>query len=344
MSTQIALLLGQDGIINGAIYALLALSILLVFSVTRIMFIPQGEFVSFAALTMASFQMGRPVYVGFLVFGLAALGFLLDIADDRSRGGWRATRSGGGFLLYAVVVTGFTYLVPLKEAGQLAQIAATLLLIVPLGPLFYRVFFQPIAAQSPLVLLIVAIAVHVALVGVGLLLFGADGGRTEPFSSTIFRLGPAIIRSQTLWVIGLSIVTIVALALFFGRTLYGKALRATAIDRMGAELMGISPNFAGKLTLGLAALIGALSGILIAPITTFYYDTGFIIGLKGFVGAVMGGLVSYPLAAVGSLIIGQVESFSTFWASTYKEVIVFTLILPVLLYLSLSHKTKEDSE
>lgn len=344
MSTQIALLLGQDGIINGAIYALLALSILLVFSVTRIMFIPQGEFVSFAALTMASFQMGRPVYVGFLVFGLAALGFLLDIADDRSRGGWRATRSGAGFLLYAVVVTGFTYLVPLKEAGQLAQIAATLLLIVPLGPLFYRVFFQPIAAQSPLVLLIVAIAVHVALVGVGLLLFGADGGRTEPFSSTIFRLGPAIIRSQTLWVIGLSIVTIVALALFFGRTLYGKALRATAIDRMGAELMGISPNFAGKLTLGLAALIGALSGILIAPITTFYYDTGFIIGLKGFVGAVMGGLVSYPLAAVGSLIIGQVESFSTFWASTYKEVIVFTLILPVLLYLSLSHKTKEDSE
>lgn len=344
MSTQIALLLGQDGIINGAIYALLALSILLVFSVTRIMFIPQGEFVSFAALTMASFQLGRPVYAGFLVVGLAGFGLLMDIADDRSRGGWRATRSGIGFLVYALAVTAFTFLVPLKGAGQLVQIAATLLLVVPLGPLFYRVFFQPIAAQSPLVLMIVAIAVHVALVGVGLLLFGADGGRTKPFSSTIFRLGPAMIRSQTLWVIGLSVVAIAALALFFGRTLYGKALRATAIDRMGAELMGISPNFAGKLTLGLAALIGALSGILIAPITTFYYDTGFIIGLKGFVGAVMGGLVSYPLAAVGSLIIGQVESFSTFWASTYKEVIVFTLILPVLLYLSLSHKTKEDSE
>ncbi len=344
MSTQIALLLGQDGIINGAIYALLALSILLVFSVTRIMFIPQGEFVSFSALTMAAFQTGRPAYAGFLVLGLAVIGLLMDVADDRSRGGWRATRSGAGFLLYALAVTAFTYLVPMKGAGQLAQIALTLLLVVPLGPLFYRVFFQPIAAQSPLVLLIVAIAVHVALVGVGLLMFGAEGGRTKPFSSTVFRLGPAIIRSQTLWVIGLSIVAIVALALFFGRTLYGKALRATAIDRMGAELMGISPNFAGKLTLGLAALIGALSGILIAPITTFYYDTGFIIGLKGFVGAVMGGLVSYPLAAVGSLIIGQVESFSTFWASTYKEVIVFTLILPVLLYLSLSHKTKEDSE
>lgn len=344
MSTQIALLLGQDGIINGAIYALLALSILLVFSVTRIMFIPQGEFVSFAALTMAAFQTGRPVYAGFLVLGLAAIGLAMDVADDRSRGGWRATRSGLGFLIYGAVVTAATFLVPMKGMGQIPQIAATLLLIVPMGPLFYRVFFQPIAAQSPLVLLIVSIAVHVALVGVGLLLFGADGGRTEPFSSSIFRLGPAIIRSQTLWVIGLSIVAIIALAIFFGRTLYGKALRATAIDRMGAELMGISPNFAGKLTLGLAALIGALSGILIAPITTFYYDTGFLIGLKGFVGAVMGGLVSYPLAAVGSLLIGQVESFSTFWASTYKEVIVFTLILPVLLYLSLAHKTKEDSE
>ena len=344
MSTQIALLLGQDGIINGAIYALLALSILLVFSVTRIMFIPQGEFVSFSALTMAAMQTGRPVLAGFLVLGLAAVGLVMDIAEDRSRGGWRATRAGLGFLVYALAITAFTWAVPMKGAGQLAQIALTLLLIVPMGPLFYRVFFQPIAAQSPLVLMIVAIAVHVAMVGVGLLLFGAEGGRTEPFSSSMFRLGPAIIRSQTLWVIGLSIVAIVALALFFGRTLYGKALRATAIDRMGAELMGISPNFAGKLTLGLAALIGALSGILIAPITTFYYDTGFIIGLKGFVGAVMGGLVSYPLAAIGSLIIGQVESFSTFWASSYKEVIVFTLILPVLLYLSLSHKTKEDSE
>ena len=82
---------------------------------------------------------------------------------------------------------------------------------------------------------------------------------------------------------------IVILALFFGRTIYGKALRATAMNRTGARLMGISTVMAGKLSFLLAALIGAFSGILIAPITTIYYDTGFLIGLKGFVGAIVGG-------------------------------------------------------
>jgi hypothetical protein len=74
-----------------------------------------------------------------------------------------------------------------------------------------------------------------------------------------------------------------------------------------------------------------LSGILIAPITTVYYDTGFLIGLKGFVGAIIGGLASYPLAAFGAVLVGLLESFASFWASAFKEVLVFTLIIPVLL-------------
>lgn len=140
-----------------------------------------------------------------------------------------------------------------------------------------------------------------------------------------------------------SIVLIVALYQFFGRTLYGKALRATAINRNGARLMGISPALAGKLTFFLAALIGALSGVLIAPLTTIYYDTGFLIGLKGFVGAIIGGLGSYPIAAAGAVMVGLLEAFSSFWASAYKEVIVFTLIIPVLVWRSLSsHHVEED--
>ena len=90
--------------------------------------------------------------------------------------------------------------------------------------------------------------------------------------------------------------------------------------------------------------MGVLSGILIAPITTVYYDSGFLIGLKGFVGAIIGGLGSYPVAAAGALLVGLLESYSSFWASAFKEVIVFTLVIPVLLWRSLMSAHSEDEE
>jgi branched-chain amino acid transport system permease protein len=101
---------------------------------------------------------------------------------------------------------------------------------------------------------------------------------------------------------------------------------------------------AGRLSFTLAALIGAFSGVLISPITTIYYDSGFLIGLKGFVGAIIGGLASYPVAAVGAILVGLLESYSSFWASAFKEVIVFTLIIPVLLWRSLGTRHVEEDE
>ena len=99
--------------------------------------------------------------------------------------------------------------------------------------------------------------------------------------------------------------------------------------------MGISSHSAGQLTFPMAAFIGALSGLLIGPTTTVFYDSGFLIGLKGFVAAVIAGLSSYPGALLGALFVGIVEAFGAFWASAFKEVIVFTIILPVLLVRSL---------
>ena len=145
--------------------------------------------------------------------------------------------------------------------------------------------------------------------------------------------------------VAVSALLIVVLYQFFERSMYGKALRAAAFNRLGARLMGISPVFAGKATFFLAALIGTVSGILIAPITTMYFDSGFMVSLKGFVGAIIGGLVSYPLAAGGAVLVGLIEAFSSFWASAYKEIIVFTLIIPVLLWRSLkSHHVEEEEE
>jgi branched-chain amino acid transport system permease protein len=226
----------------------------------------------------------------------------------------------------------------------LFQVVLSLALVVPLGPMVYRLAFQPLAEASVLVLLIVAVAVHLVLVGLGLLLFGAEGSRTTPFSEAVFAVGGLSVNGQTLWVLAASLVLIVVLYLFFDRTLRGKALRATAINRTGARLMGISTVKAGKQAFMLAALIGGFSGILIAPITTIYYDSGFLIGLKGFVGAIVGGLTSYPIAAAGAVLVGLLESYSSFWASAFKEVIVFTLIIPVLLWRSLVSRHVDEHQ
>lgn len=346
MDLQILLLLGQDGITNGAIYALLALALVLVFAVTRVIFIPQGEFVAFGALTLASLQAGKVPGTVWLLLGLGTAVALLD--------GYRLLRDGRYAKLPTLLITNVG--VPLLAAAGLfamppsqmplwAQVILAMLLVVPLGPMIYRVAFQPLASAPALVLLIVSIAVHLALIGLGLLFFGAEGWRTPAFTDISFELAGAPLQGQTILVVVASALLIIGLYFFFERTIYGKALRATAMNRTGARLMGIPPILAGKLCFTLAAAIGAFSGILIAPITTIYYDSGFLIGLKGFVGAIIGGLASYPVAALGAILVGLLESFSSFHASAYKEVIVFTLIIPVLLWRSLTaHRIEEEEE
>jgi len=344
MDLQIALLLGQDGVVNGAIYALLALALVLVFAVTRVIFIPQGEFVAYGALTLATLQSGVPPGTLWLLMALCLVVALIDFPAA-----WREGRRSVGWLLlrqlvYPVALAALLLGLAPQDWPLGLQVLATLAIVVPLGPQIYRLAYQPIAEASVLVLLIVSVAVHLALVGLGLLFFGAEGSRTPAFTETSFALGDLTVSGQSLWVVGASLFLIVALYVFFEKSLYGKALRATAINRAGARLMGISTTLAGKLTFLLAAAIGALSGILIAPLTTIYYDTGFLVGLKGFVGAIVGGLTSYPVAAAGALLVGLLESFSSFWASAFKEVIVFTLIIPVLVWRSLTTRHVEEEE
>jgi branched-chain amino acid transport system permease protein len=344
MDLQIALLLGQDGITNGAIYALLALALVLVFAVTRVIFIPQGEFVAFGALTLASLQAGKLPGTLWLLLGLGAAVALVEVASALRD---RHTRRIPTILLLncvlPLILAGLLFVLSPANLPLALQVVLSLVLVVPLGPMIYRLAFQPIAEASVLVLLIVAVAVHVTLVGLGLLFFGAEGSRTPSFTEFSFTFGETLLQGQTILVVASSAVLIVALYFFFERTIHGKALRATAMNRTGARLMGISASMAGKQCFTLAALIGAFSGVLIAPITTIYYDSGFLIGLKGFVGAIVGGLASYPVAAAGALLVGLLESYASFWASAFKEVIVFTLIIPVLLWRSLkTHHVDEE--
>src|SRR5574343_418163 len=140
MDLQIILLLGQDGVTNGAIYALLALALVLVFSVTRVIFIPQGELVAFGALSMAALGTGKVPGTLWLLLVLAVAVLLLEL--------WRARR------------------------GAVVEWRATLLVVAPLGPLRYRLAYRPLARASVLILLIVSVALHGVLVGLGLLFFG----------------------------------------------------------------------------------------------------------------------------------------------------------------------------
>jgi branched-chain amino acid transport system permease protein len=343
MDLSIAAFLVQDGITNGAIYALLALALVLVFTVTRIIWIPSGEFVTYGTLTLAGLQLGKPPGTVGLLVGVAIVAAIVETVSTVRRREWRRLPArlvlwlGVPLLIAALVSWAAPRALPLP-----LQVALTLAAVTALGPLLYRIVYQPIADASVLVLLIVSVAVHFVLTGLGLWFFGAEGSRTPAFTTASFQVAQLTFSAQSLLVVGTSVVLIGALGLFFGRTLHGKALRATAVNRIGARLVGISPNFAGALTFVLAALLCAFSGVLIGPITTVYYDSGFIVSLKGFVGAIIGGLVSYPLAAAGALLVGLLESFSSFWASAFKEVIVFTLIIPVLLWRSLATRHHEE--
>ncbi len=344
MDFSIASILALDGATNGAIYALLALATVLVFAVTRIIFIPQGEFVAFGALTLAMLQQGLvPGTVWFLLVmaGVAAVAELAAGLKAHLPAA-RLLRRLAGIVVYPVAISLVAiWAAPLK-LPLLLQALLTLALVTPFGPLIYRLAYQSLADASVLVLLIVSVGVHFALLGLGLFFFGAEGFRNPSFWDARFSIGPLTLSGQTVIIFLASVALIVALWLFFERTLQGKALRATAVNRLGARLQGISSDSAGALTFTVAAFIGALSGLLIGPTTTVFYDSGFLIGLKGFVAAVFAGLSSYPQALVGALVVGLLESFGSFWASAFKEVIVFGSILPVLLWRSLRDPHSEE--
>jgi branched-chain amino acid transport system permease protein len=345
MNTPILLFLIQDGLLNGAIYALLGLALVLVFAVTRIIFIPQGEFVAYGGLTFALLSTGTvPGTVWLLVvFGVAA--FVAEFWRKRHvfTLRWSMRHLAGTIVLPGAVLL-LTKLLARPDQSVWVNLALTLAIVAPMGPYVYRVAFQPIADASILTLLIAAVGVHLSMVGLGLVFFGAEGLRAPALTDASFDLGLLPVSGQTIAVFVVAAILIAGLYIFFDRMLHGKALRATAINRLGARLVGIPAANAGQLAFLLASALGAVSGILIAPVTTIYYDTGFLIGLKGFVAAIVGALASYPVTALAAFGVGLVEAFASFYASNFKEVIVFVLIVPVLMWRSLQTTHIEEDE
>ena len=193
MTPDIALLLAQDGITNGAIYALLALALVLAFAVTRVIFIPQGEFVAYGALTLVAVQTGRLPGTVWLLLLAGGLVSLIEIARSlraRQMGALRSVLLWN--LLYPLAVWALLAHVPLQSLPMAVQVLLALAVVVPLGPMIYRLAYQPLAEASVLILLIVSVAVHVVMVGLGLLVFGAEGDDTIIRAVTGEKIGTLI--------------------------------------------------------------------------------------------------------------------------------------------------------
>ncbi|MCD6733805.1 MAG: branched-chain amino acid ABC transporter permease [Burkholderiaceae bacterium] len=181
-------------------------------------------------------------------------------------------------------------------------------------------------------LIIITIGASIFLRGLAQLIWDKSIHALPPLSgdAPISILGATIVP-QSLWVIGVTVVIVAALSWFFNRTLLGKAMLATSYNRFAAQLVGIEVRKVLFASFGLAAALGAVAGVLIAPITFTSYDAGIMLGLKGFAAAMLGGLGSFPGAIVGGLVLGLLESLGAgYLSSAYKDVIAFVIILVVL--------------
>jgi branched-chain amino acid transport system permease protein len=212
-------------------------------------------------------------------------------------------------------------------------LAASVMGVGIFAAVLYRVGLRPARDASPLTLIIITIGAALAIRGAALVIWG-----TEPYGMAPFTAGSpvqvhgAFIRLQSLWVLGTTLVLQPLLHAFFTRTMLGRSLRACAVNRLAARLMGIRTDRMALLAFGLSGAVGALGGIIIAPIIFATYDMGLMLSLKGFVAAVMGGLVNYPAAVAGGFLLGILESLGAgFISSGYKDAIAFIALFIILL-------------
>lgn len=234
------------------------------------------------------------------------------------------------------VMLGAMTAIALLAAGlplPLAAIAAALV-VVSVGLLLVRFAIEPALGASVVTTIIITIGAAFFLRGIALLLWGKDFHSLPPFSGdTPIHLGGATLLPQSLWVLGVTVVLVVLVRLFFSRTLLGKALLACSFNRAAAQLVGINVRVMLRLAYGLSAGLGALAGILIAPITFSSYEAGVMLGLKGFSAAIVGGIGNPMGAVAGGLLLGVLESLGAgLISSGYKDAIAFLFVLMVLFF------------
>jgi branched-chain amino acid transport system permease protein len=261
------------------------------------------------------------------IYALVALGFSIVFNASRA-----INFAQGEFVMIggmsAVTLVGAG--LPLAAAVPLAVAVA-----VVVGLLLEKLAIEPARKADTVTLIIITIGASLFLRGLAQLVWDKHIHPLPAFSgdSPILILG-ATVLPQSLWVLAGAALAVAALSWFFGRTLFGKAMLATSYNPLAARLVGINTRTVMLVSFGLAALLGALGGVLTAPITFTSYDTGILLGLKGFAAAMLGGLGSFSGAVLGGLVLGLIEGLGAgFLSSAYKDAIAFVIILAVLFFM-----------
>ena len=238
----------------------------------------------------------------------------------------------GEFVMLGGMLTAFLFattgLLPLWLAVPLAIIASTLV-----GVAVYRFAIEPARQASLATLIIITIGTSVLIRGIVEVTLGKREFVFPAFSGeTSVQVLGASVASQSLWVLGALAIVAALLWWFFEKTLFGKAMRATAQSSLAAQLVGVETRHVLLVSFGLAAALGALAGILITPITLTRYDVGIMLGLKGFAATMLGGLGNPFGALAGGLVLGLVEALAGGYVSSgYQDAVAFLIILVVLM-------------
>jgi branched-chain amino acid transport system permease protein len=267
-----------SGLTSGSVYALIAVSLVIVYKVSLLICFAQGEFFVIGALTMVTLT---------------------------SKG------------------------LPMPLAFVLSVLISTII-----GALVERVLIRPIQNSSVGNLIVMTIAISLALKGLALLIWGKESHILQPFSAgkPIHVLG-ATLQPQVLWIIGITIVTLLVIWFFFEKTTLGIAMRACAENRLGASLMGISTQKAALFSWAWGSGIGALAGMAVAPLLFMQYSSGMMPMVKGFIAMSIGGLASIAGAVIAGYLLGIVEAYTIgLISSQFADTIVFTLLIIVLIF------------
>ena len=273
------------------------------------------------------------------VYALVALGYTMVY------GVIRLINFAHGDLYMVGAFVGFTLLDQIgRHLGSLNSfLLVPLAFIVPmatvgiLGVVIERVAYRPLRRAPRLSPLITAIGVSLALETGALVIWGASF-QVFPsiLPSTVWDLSGVVISSTQVVIFVLTIALMAVLYLFVQRTMLGKAMRAIAIDQDTARLMGINVDSVISLTFFIGSMLGAAAGIMAGIYyTSIDFNMGFIIGLKAFTAAVIGGIGNIPGAMLGGYVLGLLEALgvgSGIISSSWRDVFVFAILILVLVF------------
>ena len=229
----------------------------------------------------------------------------------------------GGMIAVNIFAKG----VPLPLAIIFAVMIVTLF-----GVAFQHFTIRPLRKATPFAMIMVTIGASIFIRGIAMLIWGKDTYSLPLFlSGDPIIVGGAVIIPHYLVILGAALFLMLLLHLFFQYTLTGQAMRACSVNRKGASLCGINPERMVKLSFALSAGLGAISGIIIAPTNLTSYEVGIMLGLKGFVVAIIGGLNSFVGTICAGFLLGIIEALGAgLISSQFKDAITFCLLIGIL--------------